>query len=312
MGRSTVKGVIEARLEQVDTARVLAVSAALMMRLDNVNELLILERLSMFAGRRVGVIGRDLSASAVRRLLSAEEVGGADVLRQLDPFEDLPVREFNFPPGRYLVSAGLTTGSVEVAARMTRAVFTQPQASFPGGFLSRVGVATSFLAALNDHLCREFGRAPNEPVPPLQHKVTVPAAVTFNADAAKVIFTDEELFGSYPPPAAAWLRQRLVREHVDQPARATETINAPQVRREGETAPNLGSTVFGTPNSLPGARNRVDRTHPDQAAGEWPPSNDAGSETQGPWWESGAPDGDGVLDGSAVLTPIVATEVCLS
>lgn len=204
---------ITSLLRQVDTARVLAASAALQMDRDNLNELLVLQNLSRLAAMHPSPQGKDLSSSAIKRLLSADEVGGPDVLSQLDPFEGFPVVEVPVPPHRFLVLEGLATDSAEIAARALRAVFATPEIDFPARYQVEVSSAANFLLGLSDVLSRRFGRTVHDRAPKLTRKVTVPSGARLAELAQRVVFSREELFAGKSPSEAQFLAQSLMWRH---------------------------------------------------------------------------------------------------
>jgi hypothetical protein len=205
--------VITPLLRQVDTARVLAASAALQMDRDNLNELLVLQKLSRLAATHATPQGKDLSSSAIKRLLSADEVGGPDVLSQLDPFEGFPVVEVLVPPHRFLVLEGLATDSAEIAARALRAVFAVHEIKFPARYLVEVSSVANFLLGLSDVLSRRFGRTVNDRAPTLTRKVTIPSGARLAELAQRVVFSREELFVGMVPSEAQFLAQSLMWRH---------------------------------------------------------------------------------------------------
>ena len=206
---------IDELMREVDTAKVLAASAALQMDPANVNELLILERLSYFAAATVTEPGRDLSSSAVRRLLAADEVGGPSHRMQLDAFDGFPVVDLLYPPRRLMVVEGLATGSTNVASRLLRAVFAQSEDGLPEAFARNVDEAGRFLLGLSDVLCERFGRSPDEKPVPRTDRPSVPSAAKLAALQAQVVFSPSELFGSASEDESNPLFRHFVRLHGD-------------------------------------------------------------------------------------------------
>lgn len=168
--------VIDVLIREVDTARVLAASAALQLDLQNVNELLLLQTLSARAATTVTPPGRPLSSSAVKRLLSCDDVGGPGMAAQLDEFDGFPVVELPLPPRRLLVLEGSATASAQVADRLLRSVLAAPSEGFPVSFTAQVSSAASFLLGLSDLLAHRFGRTVDDRATVLTRKVNVQSA----------------------------------------------------------------------------------------------------------------------------------------
>ncbi|MCL3861751.1 hypothetical protein [Actinotalea sp. K2] len=204
---------IESLLRDVDTARVLAVSAALQLDLRNVNELLLLQTLSLKAASLATQAGRPLSTSAIRRLLAADEIGGPAMLSALDQFEGFPVVEVNAPVRRFIVVEGQATGSADIAERLIRAVFGQPPDAFPPRFYTQVQSVTTFLLGLSDLLARRFERRTDERAPDLTRKVTVPSATRLAGLSDRVVFAPEELFVGRGALEARFLADTLLWKH---------------------------------------------------------------------------------------------------
>lgn len=278
MAATTVGVVVETLLAKVDTARVLAASAALQMDVANALELLVLQRLSLFAARQPTDPGKRLSSSAVRRLLKADDVGGEDVLVQLDPFEGFPVSEVLVPPAGYLVPFGLATAAPEVADRLLRAVIAEPHVSFPKSYRNRVLCAARFLLGLSDTLCRRFDRSPGDQIPELTRKVDVPSATKLAALSDLVVFSRNELFAGLLPGASQFVAQHFLQSH-------------------GESV----KPSSGTP------RNGAGDSPADPP--DWVKAMGTGDGSSFPW-EAVGPGTDGVLDdGILVARPLVETHL---
>ncbi|WP_182376733.1 hypothetical protein [Nocardioides sp. WS12] len=276
---------IETLLGQTDTARVLAASAALQMDLENVTELLILERLSLFAARQPTAPGKVLSSSTIRRLLKADEVGGEYILLQLDPYEGFPVGEVLVPPSRYLALNGLASESASIADRLLRAVFAQSEVQFPAIFQQRVRCAARFILSLSDTLCGRFERSLAEEAPPLTRSVNVPGASTLARQSELVIFDPEELFGSYPDHQARFLASCFVQSH-------------------GETGAFVRRS---TANDEPAN----DRLSAQSNRPEWLESMATSDDSLYPW-ETVGPGTDGLVDNGLLATrPLVSTHLGL-
>lgn len=201
---------IESLLRNVDTARVLAASAALQLDPRNVNELLLLQTLSLKAASLATPAGRPLSSSAMKRLLAADEVGGPHMLSALDQFEGFPVVEVVVPGRRFVVVEGQATGSAEIAARLMRSIYGQQPNVFPPRFIAEVRSVASFLLGLSDLLARRFERSVDERAPRLSRKVTVPNAARLAVLSAQLIFTSEELFADRSQDEGRFLAEALV------------------------------------------------------------------------------------------------------
>ena len=204
---------IESLLRQVDTARVLAASAVMQMDLSNVNELLVLQNLSHFAARQATGPGRELSSSALKRLLAADEVGGPAVLGDLDPFEGFPVVEVPVPPRWYLVLEGMATDSADIAARLLRSIFASRQSTFPAQYRVAVSAAARFLLGLSDSLARQFGRSVDDRAPSLTRRVTVPSGTRIATLTQRLVFSPGALFAGRSISEVQFLTDSLVWRH---------------------------------------------------------------------------------------------------
>lgn len=204
---------IDILLREVDTARVLAASAALQLDLQNVNELLLLQTLSTRAAAVATPPGRQLSSSAIRRFLACDEVGGPTMSGQLDEFDGIPVVEVPLPPRRLLVLEGFATASAQVADRLLRAVLTAPPGKFPVPFTAQVSSAARFLLGLSDLLARRFERTVDERAPALTRKVTVPSAERLQQRSRLVTFSFAELFAGLSESESTFLHTHFCWQH---------------------------------------------------------------------------------------------------
>jgi hypothetical protein len=243
-----VRHVIESLLRDVDTARVLAASAALQLDLSNANELLLLQTLSLKAASLATPAGGRLSSSAIRRLLAADEVGGPGMLSALDQFEGFPVVEVDLPGRRFVVVEGQATGSADIAGRLLRAIYGQPPDAFPRRFSTQVGSVTTFLLGLSDVLARRFGRRIGDRAPALTRRVTVPSARRLTVLSGHVVFAPEELFAGRDAMEARFLADTLVWAHGElTPSRAATNkpsdSAAPPGLRELFDAPDYPESV---------------------------------------------------------------------
>lgn len=282
---STLVPMIQQLMANTDTARVLAASAALQLDLRNLNELLLLEKLSLYAAQQPTEPGRPLSSSALKRLLGAPEVGGLAMLEQLDPFEGLPVHDVLVPPDRFLVLDGQATNGVAVVERLLRAVFANRGRKFPHSYTTRVWCATRFLLGLSDTLCRRFDRSVHERPPPLTRKVFVPAAAKLAELSARVTFTREELFAGFTGRQVEFLSRAFLQRHGDLAAeppagRDTQSDDGSPGRSDAADAPNCSSTRPPAAHLSPGF---------EQLAAE------SGLNPQALLGPDGPSDGDGVL-----------------
>lgn len=239
---------IESLLRDVDTARVLAASAALQLDLSNANELLLLQTLSLKAASLATPAGRPLSSSAIRRLLAADEVGGPGMLSALDQFEGFPVVEVDVPGQRFVVVEGQATGSADIAGRLLRAIYGQPPDAFPPRFSTQVKSVTTFLLGLSDLLARRFERSITDRAPDLTRKVTVPSATRLTALSEHVFFAPEELFAGRGPMEARFLADTLVWAHGElAPSRSamnkSSDSTAPPELRDLFDAPDYPESV---------------------------------------------------------------------
>ncbi|MBE7699655.1 hypothetical protein H9623_04935 [Oerskovia sp. Sa1BUA8] len=204
---------IDVLLRDVDTARVLAASAALQLDLQNVNELLLLQALSARAAALVTPPGRPLSSSAVRRLLASDEVGGPNMSAQLDEFDGFPVVELPLPPRRLLVLEGVATGSAQVADGLLRSVLADPTGKFPILFTAQVLSAAKFLLGLSDLLAHRFDRTVDDRAPALTRRINVPSAAQLDLRSRLVTFEASELFAGLSEAESRFLYTNLVWKH---------------------------------------------------------------------------------------------------
>lgn len=204
---------IDVLIREVDTARVLAASAALQLDLQNVNELLLLQTLSARAATAVTPPGRPLSSSAVKRLLSCDDVGGPGMAAQLDEFDGFPVVELPLPPRRLLVLEGSATASAQVADRLLRSVLAAPNERFPVSFTAQVSSAANFLLGLSDLLAHRFGRTVDDRAPVLTRKVNVPSAAQVELQSHLVTFEASELFAGLGEAESRFLYTHFVWKH---------------------------------------------------------------------------------------------------
>ncbi|MEB0003942.1 hypothetical protein QN357_13495 [Cryobacterium sp. RTC2.1] len=200
----------------IDGPALLAVAGGLQLRLDNVHALVRLQRMAAFAARLPArPEARPLSSSAVRRILDLEEIGGAAIHSQEDPFEGIYVIEVPFFGGTRLVMQGQATSCGQVASVLLKAIFRSPPGTLPEGFLVRARAIAKLLLDLSDFICRAAALTRGA-VPGTELKqISVPSAATLRDLSACVQFTSDEVFAGIPSHEAEYLKGLLVQEQGD-------------------------------------------------------------------------------------------------
>jgi hypothetical protein len=190
-----VKAVL-ADLAVFDTADVAAGVGALQLVPENADHLLRLERLAgvVAALSEQASEGRPrMSAGRWRSLINSPPIADAALVSAEDSFEEPYTESIAFFGGSYTVMAGLATGSVRIARRITEAIF-QMEPAMDLSFSAECSLLTRSVLSLSKVVTTRGGLPRGvAPVPGKGRPAVVPAADTFARLKRAVRLTGEEL-----------------------------------------------------------------------------------------------------------------------